>query len=100
MKLKAKKRRAAPKARHAREMPLSAQTAQNDAVQQPLRAHTLQMQVNAIRHKKLDALRAAGVRSALQRVEQVLHETRASPHASVLATASKLKNELRTLAIE
>ena len=79
-------------------MPLRAQTSQNDAIQQPLRAHDLQMQVIAVRNKKLDALKTAGIRNELQRVEQIRHETRASPHASVQAAATRLNNELRTLA--
>ena len=79
-------------------MPPRAQAAQNNAVEQPLRAQNLDMQVIAARNGKLDALKAAGLRNELQRVEQLLHETRASPHAAVLETASKLKRELRTLA--
>ena len=96
--MRAKKRRAARKRCVQMGVPPRAQPAPNNAVEQPLRAQHLQMQVIAARNKKLDALKAAGLRNELQRVEQLLHETRASPHAAVLETASKLKRELRTLA--
>ena len=80
-----------------KELPLHTQTLHNDAIHQSLRAHDLQMQVIAARNKKLDALRAAGIRKEIQRIEQMLHDTRASPHASIQATATRLKNELREL---
>ena len=97
-KMRTKKRRAAKKTLHAKGMPPRAQVAQNNAVEQTLRARNLEMQVIAARNGRLDALKAAGLRNELQRVEQLLHATRASPHASVLETASKLKSELRTRA--
>ena len=96
MKLKPKKRRIAAKKQ--KDLPLHTQTKQNLAIEQPLRAHDLQMQVIAARNKKLDALKAAGIRNEMQRIEQILYETRASPHVSIQATASRLKNELRALA--
>ena len=83
---------------HAKGMPPRAQAAQNNAVEQPLRTRNLEMQIIAARTKGLDALKAAGLRNELQRVEQLLHDTRASPHAAVPEIASKLKSELRTLA--
>ena len=95
MKLRQKKRRVAPKKR--KELPLHTQTLHNDAIHQSLRAHDLQMQAIAARNKKLDALRAAGIRNEMQRIEQMLHETRALPHASIQATATRLKNELHEL---
>ena len=95
MKLKPKKRRVAAKKQ--KDLPLHTQTKQNLAIEQPLRAHDLQMQVIAARNKKLDALKAAGIRNEMQRIEQMLHDTRALPHASIQATATRLKNELHGL---
>ena len=91
--MKQKKRRVVQK----RDLPLHTQTLHNDAIHQSLRAHDLQLQVIAARNKKLDALRAAGIRNEMQRIEQMLYDTRASPHASIQATATRLKNELREL---
>ena len=89
MKLRPKKRRVATR----KELPLHTQTLHNDAIHQSLRAHDLQLQVIAARNKKLDALRAVGIRNEIQRIEQILHETRASPHASIQAIATKLKQK-------
>ena len=96
MKLKPKKRRVAAKKQ--KDLPLHTQTKQNLAIEQPLRARDLQMQVIAARNKKRIALKAAGIRNEMQRIEQILYETRTSPHVSIQATASRLKNELRALA--
>ena len=68
-----------------------------NAIEQPLRAHSAQMQGIAHRNERLTALKAASMKNELQRVEQLLHQTRGSPHAAVVQTASKLKNELRAL---
>ena len=69
-----------------------------NASEQPLRAHAAQMQGIAHRNERLNALKAAAMNNGLQRVEQLLHQTRGSPHAAVVQTSSKLKNELRALA--
>ena len=69
-----------------------------NAIEQPLRAHSAQMQGIAHRNERLNALKTAATKNELQRVEQLLHQTRGSPHAAVVQTASKLNNELRALA--
>ena len=66
-------------------------------IEQPLRAHSAQMQGIAHRNERLNALNTAAMKHELQRVEQLLHQTRGSPHAAVVATAGKLKHELRAL---
>ena len=64
----------------------------------PLRSHFATMSGLALRNERLRALKAAMVRSDLQRVDEMLHHMPVPRNAAVMNVARQLKAELADLA--
>ena len=64
----------------------------------PLRSHFATMSGIALRNERLRALKAATVRSDLQRVDEMLHHMPVPRNAAVVNAARQLKAELADLA--
>ena len=65
------------------------------ALELPVRYRNAALQNVADRNERLRALKAAALRSDLQRVEAMLEAT---PHAAVAAAANRIRDDLKVLA--
>ena len=65
------------------------------ALELPMRYRSAALQTVADRNERLRALKAAALRSDLQRVEAMLE---ANPHVAVTAAANRIRDDLKALA--